>query len=255
MTNNQKNKEITEVLGRFGMSEHEQLVFLSLLRQGQSTLSPIAKDVRLPLSTTQSIIKRLTEQGLIQTTLQKSKHIYNAVDPKGLIKIVDQQKKELETILPLLSTLQNEQSAKAKIRVYYNDQMTEVFNAALGSKKKFIYEIVAAKDIQDILGERFHFTKKRVEKDIRLKSLRVESREIKKYSKRIHAKELRESRFLPRQLTFNTSILVWDHTVAFLTTESEGLAWTVESAALTKTIIQIFDLLWELSRPMITAED
>lgn len=255
MIDNRQNKEITEVLGRFGLKKHEQVVYLSLLKSGRTTLSPIAKDIRLPLSTVQSIVNRLTDRGLLQVTLNKSRHSFEAISPQALVKIAEHQKRELETIVPLLSEIQNQQSGSARIKVYYNDQMNEIFNEALKSKKKFIYEIVAAKELQDILGERFHFSKKRVEKQVRLKSLRVESREIKKYSRMSHIKELRDSRFLPRQLTFNTSILIWDHTVAFFTTESEGLAWTVESTALTKTYIQIFDLLWELGRPMITAKE
>jgi HTH-type transcriptional regulator, sugar sensing transcriptional regulator len=255
MLNTNQRKEIAEVLGRFGLKAQEQNVYLSLLRLGQSSLSPIARDTRLPLTTVQSIVERLLARQLLNVTLRKSRHLYEAVDPQGLVRIAEHQKNELSTIAPLLESLLHQGGNQARIKVYYNDQMNEIFHEALQAKQKTIYEIVAAKELQDILGERFHFTRKRVAKLINLKSLRIESREIKKYSKRSHVKELRESRFLPKQLTFATSMLVWDQTVAFFTTEGEGLAWTVTSNALTETIMQIFNLLWELSRPMITSTD
>jgi hypothetical protein len=133
--------------------------------------------------------------------------------------------------------------------------MRDIFFEALKTKQKVIYEIVAAQELQDILGEKLHFTKRRLEKTIRLKSLRVEKREIKAYSKLRHIKELREARFLPRELTFSTSIMFWDNTVAFFTTNSEGLAWVVESGSLHTMVMQLFTLLWDVSRPMITAQE
>jgi len=85
---------------------------------------------------------------------------------------------------------------------------------------------------------------------VRLRSLRVERREIKKYAPEIDARELREAKFLPRELTFRASIMIWDDTVAFFTPKDEGLAWTVRSSALAETLRQLFDLLWSVSRKM-----
>ena len=87
---------------------------------------------------------------------------------------------------------------------------------------------------------------------MRLKSLRVEAREIKKYSAAIHAKEMREARFLPREFTFRASILFWDDTVAFFTTKDEGIAWTVQSPVIRELFQQVFDMLWSVSRKMET---
>ena len=139
-----------------------------------------------------------------------------------------------------------------EIQVYFRERMTDIFHQALTSKNKLVYEIVAAKDIQDILGEKFHFTKRRVATNVHLQSLRVESREIKKYMAATHARELREAKFLPRELTFQCSIMFWDDTIAFFTTKEEGLAWTVQSSSLRETFQQIFTLLWSVSRKMET---
>jgi len=44
--------------------------------------------------------------------------------------------------------------------------------------------------------------------NVRLKSLRVEAREIKKYNKRIHERELREAKFLPAEMNFRGLIMI-----------------------------------------------
>ena len=130
--------------------------------------------------------------------------------------------------------------------------MTDVFNEALSAKSKYIYEIIAARELQEIIGEKFHFTRRRVAANVRLKSLRVESQEIKKYSRQTHDRELHEAKFLPRELTFRANLLFWDNTVAFFSTKSEGIAWIVKSAVIKESVQQIFDLLWSISRRMET---
>jgi len=153
----------------------------------------------------------------------------------------------------MLQKMRAEPVASARIRVYERERAADIFHAALSSRDRLVYEIVSARDLQDVLGEKFHFTKRRVAAKVRLNSLRVESREIKKYSKATHARELREAKFLPRELTFRCSVLFWDDTVAFFTTKGEGLAWTVESKTLRETYEQLFALLWSVSRQMETA--
>jgi hypothetical protein len=118
-----------------------------------------------------------------------------------------------------------------------------------------VYEIVSAKELQKILGEKFHFTKRRMQEKVRLKSLRVEKNEIKKYTRSIHEKELREAKFLPRELTFRSSMMFWDNKVAFFTTKEEGIAWIVESKVLSETMKQLFELLWSVSRRIETISE
>jgi hypothetical protein len=112
--------------------------------------------------------------------------------------------------------------------------------------------VVAAKDFQEILGEKFHFTKRRMQAGIYLRSLRVESQEIKKYNKKIHDKELREAKFLPREMDFKSSIMIWDNYVAFFSAKNEGLAFVVESNSISLMMTQMLEMFWSVSRRMET---
>lgn len=247
-------KEIQEVLERFGLRETDQRVYLALLSMGSATLSPIAAKTGLPVTTVQSIVKRLVDMGIVSVTKRRTRSVFQVDDPVVLRRILERQSEEVAAIIPMLQKMKTEQAATSKIRVFERDRAADVFHAALASKDKLVYEIVSASDLQDVLGEKFHFTKRRVKAGVRLNSLRVEAREIKKYSKATHARELREARFLPRELTFRCSVLFWDDTVAFFTTKGEGLAWTVESRTLRETFEQLFSLLWSVSRHMETGE-
>ena len=247
-----EEKEIAEVLGDFGLNQKEQDVYLALLGMDQATLTPLGRMTGLPVTTVQSVVNRLAEKGLVSVTMKKTRKVFAAHAPVVLKKILEEQIRSVNNILPLLKKAEQKDKPESRIKVYFRERMTDIFNEALNCKDKTIYEIVAAKDFQEIIGEKFHFTRRRVEQRIELKSLRVEAREIKQYSQAVHAKELREAKFLPRELTFHSSVMFWDDKVAYLTTRGESLGWVVESASQAEMWRQLFELLWSVSRKMET---
>lgn len=247
-----EQKEIQETLSQVGLSELEQRAYLALLEQGVATATPIASLLSVPLTTAQSLLQRLAKRGVVHVTKRKSRSVYEAKDPIAFKTLLEQTLQEVTHVIPLLRTLKAEQSAPMRVRIYQRERMTDIFRQALLAKEKMVYEIVSAKDLQEIMGERFHFTKRRVAVGIHLKSLRIEAREIKKYSQASHVRELREAKFLPKELDFHCSVLCWDQNVAFFTAANEGVAWVVQSVSLSYMLKQVFDLLWSISRKMET---
>ena len=162
--------EITELLNSLGLHENDQKVYIELLKRKDGTLTPLAQATRLPLTTVQSVAERLAGRGLLHVTTRKSRKVYEAYNPSVLSEILKRQLEEVSRTLPLLQKLKDEPEFSSKIRIYRHERMRDIFFEALITKQKVIYEIIAAKELQDILGEKFHFTKRRVEKLIRLKS-------------------------------------------------------------------------------------
>jgi sugar-specific transcriptional regulator TrmB len=245
--------ELNEVLSDFGLKEKDRQIYLAMLPMGVTSLTPLAQKTGLKITTVQAVITRLSDKGLIKISKRKSRSVFEAINPSDIKRILERRQEELTNIIPILQKLQSSPAQESKIRIYFRERATEIFHEALNTQNKLIYEIISARDFQQIIGEKFHFTKRRIKKNIKLKSLRVENREIKKYSQADHAKELREAKFLPRELTFHNSIMCWDDKVAFFTTKEEGLAWVVQSTSLAESIRQLFHLLWEISRKMETA--
>lgn len=251
--NTSQKAEIQESLGQFGLQPREQQAYLFLLENGASTSTPVAQAIHAPLTTTQSILQRLVKKGIVHMARKRSRSIYEAKDP-GIFKLLlEQSLKDMGNIIPLLRSMKNEQASQIRLRVYQGANFADIFRHALTTREKVIYEIVSARDIQQLLGEKFHFTRRRIEGKVFLKSLRVEKQEIKKYSAAIHQREMREARFLPRELDFTSSMLCWDDTVAFFSSAKEQLAWVVQSPSLARMLRQVFELLWSVSRRMETA--
>ncbi len=244
--------DIEESLGSFGLSSPERQAYLKLLEAGVSTATPLARALKFPLTTVQSLLQRLEAKGLAQMTKKRSRSVYEAHDPAVLKSILERKARDIGEIVPLLRSIQAEARPSAKIRVFSRERVADIFNEALAAEDKQIHEIVAARELQEVLGERFHFTKRRVALGVKLRSLRVEASEIKRYSRETHLRELREAKFLPRELTFRDSVMFWDQKVAFFSTADEGLAWVMECASARQMWQQLFGLLWEISRRMET---
>jgi sugar-specific transcriptional regulator TrmB len=244
--------EIMEVLTSFGFNLKDQEVYLGLLKQGQTTLTPLARALGAPVSTVQSSVLRLVDRGVVEVSKQKSRSVYEAAPAEVFRTILKEQAKGIAGILPLLQKLKSDPVTTPRLRVYTRERVSEVFQASLNCKSGVVYEIVSAKSFQEIIGEKFHYTRRRKKADVRLKSLRVRSHEIKKYNKKSHANEIRDARFLPPELTFETNISFWDDTVAFFTTKREGVHWTIESKAMREMFEQLFNLLWSVSGKMET---
>jgi sugar-specific transcriptional regulator TrmB len=250
-----QQKEINEILEKFGLGQKDCAAYLALLELGQTTVGPLARAINVPVTTAQSVVSRLIKSGLVDVSNNKSRHLYEAHDPVIMKRILERSLQEIGQTIPLLQSLKAEKTGNSKIRVYYRERATDIFHEALGAKDKMVYEIVSARDLQDVLGEKFHFTRRRVTGRVNLKSLRVEAHEIKKYSESAHRRELREAKFLPREFTFRASVMFWDNTVAFFTPKNEGVAWTVQSVAMREMFRQLFDVLWSVSRRMETAKE
>lgn len=248
-----QRKEIDEVLSDFGLKDKERRTYVALLPLGRVALMPAARAAGLKPTTAHSVLSRLADKGLVTMTARGARHTFEAAEPSALRRVLERRREEITAIIPLLKSLRAEPPAAAKVQIYYRDRMTEPFHLALAAKSKQVLEIVSARDIQQVLGERFHFTRRRMKAGVALRSLRVESREIKKYSVATHARELREAKFLPRELTFRASVMCWDDTVAFFTAKDEGVAVTMTSPSLADAVRQLFGLLWSVSRKMETA--
>ncbi len=250
-----QRKEVHEVLERYGLAPKEREAYLALLTFGKATVTPFSRHLRVPVTTAQSLLNRLTERGLVGTTKRRSRTVYEAHEPVVLRRLLERQVEEVATIIPFLKQLQSESGTAARIRVYERNRINDILIESLACKEKLVHEIVSAGPFQEMIGERLHYTRRRVKAGVRLRSLRVEATEIKKYSQATHVRELREAKFLPRELTFRWSIFFWDDTVTFFSPPDEGIAWTVESRALRVTMQQLFDLLWSVSRRMETATE
>jgi sugar-specific transcriptional regulator TrmB len=98
-----------ETLENLGLSPNEAVIYESLIFLGRASISQISRKGNIHRRNIYDAINRLLEKGLVFQIFQKGENIYEAVNPEKLSEIIKEKEKDLNKILPGLSSLYNTQ--------------------------------------------------------------------------------------------------------------------------------------------------
>lgn len=123
------SREIAQTLGKLGLSENEQAVYLEVLRHDESSPYQLAKATGVPRTTVYDVVSNLALRGLITATqsdgLQKQQTKIKPINPSILRTSIQQQRQELNAlevdvvdILPFLKEEFHQEHTDARCRFY-----------------------------------------------------------------------------------------------------------------------------------------
>ena len=114
-----------EELRAIGLTEGETTVYLTLLKLGTSTNSPIARHAGLQSSTVYYCLNSLIEKGFVSYTQRGSRRFFIPTDPQNILTLLDDKKYQLaerrqriEQILPQLKASYHALKEKTIAEVY-----------------------------------------------------------------------------------------------------------------------------------------
>ncbi len=243
-----------EILKDIGLSQGEIKVYLALLKLGNAKKTELAKEAQVSSSKVYEIASRLQKKGIVGTILKDKKTHFQAMEPKRLLDFFDkkqskleQQKKELEKVIPQLENISLTQENKATlfeglpaIKNFYRSLLEEL-------KKGEEYYVLGVNYGESLPGvqaffENFH--RERVKKGIKVKML-VNNDAKEKLVNTIH--KLSKIRFLPEYLLSNMIILFYKRKsfIFFLAKDSPGML--IENEEVTKGFKTYFKAFWKIA--------
>lgn len=242
-----------QILKQLGFSEKEIDVYLTSLKLGSAPISELAKKACIKRPTTYVILERLEEKGLISLSEKKNKQIFVAQSPEKLLKLIEQQKEELadkeeeiKKALPNFKALAKEDTTIPLFKYYEGkESVWNIFDDIVESKQNA--SVIAAGEIYDILGLK-RFTKNVVQKRLRLGT---EARIIAdQHPENIRGWEekrdlVREYRFFPADIRFDTSIYIYANKVALIFLKGNLSGMIIENEKLSLAFKFMFDSLWK----------
>lgn len=114
-----------EELRAIGLTEGEIDVYLTLLKLGPSTNSPIARHAGLQSSTVYYCLNSLIEKGFVSYIQRGGRRYFIPTDPQNILTLIDdktrqiaEQRKRIEQILPQLKASYQELKEKTVAEVY-----------------------------------------------------------------------------------------------------------------------------------------
>jgi sugar-specific transcriptional regulator TrmB len=245
----QKN-HFVELFKEIGLTEHESIVYFTMVSLGPSPILKIARASGIIRTTIYYVIDSLKEKGLVRTELKGFKSLYVAESPEKLENILETRKDKFKKNLNDLLSIYNKGGGETLIKIYEGIEATEsVYNGMLqdikpgedylvisGMKKAFDMDKGFFKDLQN----------RRAKLPIKVRILMAdpeneESQNLKKYEQNFNLR----AKFLPAGTKLTTNTVITPQRVLIHQLEQPVMAIVIENKSTIKTHQELFEVMWK----------
>lgn len=247
------NEKLESLLKKLNLSENEAKVYLAALDLGPTTITKLAAKAGVERATVYALLERLREKGLAAEDAKDYSRDVQVEAPDKLVWLIKRKKRllaeeehELNELLPDWLSQVNARGKQPKVRFYEGkEQFINVFDSALEEAKDKMYFFGAASLFVDLISYQFEkdWIKKRVRKNIHIDIL-VHKTSLTEQFKSDDKKEKRTTRFLPADMKFEGSFMLWSHKVAFWN-PIIPLAIVIEDQVVADMLQAVFKGLWK----------
>jgi len=248
--------KIKEFLKKIGLSERDIKVYLAGLESGPALAIKLAKVTGVSRTNTYDILKSLEEKGLVSKGSKSYSKHYIMESPARLEEKLERRieeskilKRELKQILPTFESLSPALEVAPKIKIFEGKEGIEnLMEETLKTPTKETFAIVGGRDVEKIVDETFleHYVQKRIQKGIKNKV--IKKREVWKRPFESDKQELREVRYLPPAINFETTVIIYGDNVAIISSQKDDFGFTVKSREITHFFKTLFEILWGMSK-------
>ncbi len=245
--------DIERELTSYGFDEKEAKVYLALMQLGKDTAFNIARRTELKRSTVYVVLEHLIAKGMVGTEKTRKSLLYFASHPKKLLTQLENKKKNLEDTMPSLLALYNAMPEKPSVQIY------EGLNAL---KQLYVDSVDYLKSRKEVVyfGSMKHFERFPELLDMWLKATKNKGYHVRelfpddefhrKYAERAkrNANPNHHIRFITKEFNFLNDNSVYGNKLIIYSTQKEFFALVVESEAIAKSYLSMFELAWAGSR-------
>ena len=246
-------ENLKEKLNILGLSRGELSIYMAILNLGKGTVTDIARKANIKRTTIYEYIESLLSIGLIYKTVDGKRISYCLENPQKIIKILEEQKKQIEEkkikmekIIPELESLLAASFNRPSVSFYEGkDGIKKVYEQILDTHKNIysvfspdsFFKLFSAKDNHKLLmllynnGGAIYSLVEKTEID-------VEDFGRKKYGDFLKRKQL------PNGFKFETDLLVVDDTVALISFKNL-IAIIIKDKAIADLQRNFINLIWK----------
>ncbi len=210
-----------ERLKEYGLSQNEAIIYIALLKTGEASAQKIAKNAKLPRTTSYHLLDSLSQRGLVSYVIKGKVKYFQAASPKRLTEILEEKKRMIQEFIPELMGIAETIKEKPRVVVFEGlNGIKTILQDVLQEKREILHygDIIS---LQNALPFIFpQFIKRRVEKKIPIRII-CKREDAHKELLRTAKKEYRQFIFIPKNYIFKSSIFIYSDKVAILSLQSE----------------------------------
>ena len=239
----------TEILENIGFTKGEIKIYLALLELGETNAGPIKKKTKLQNSVVHLCLGNLIEKGLVNYVAKGRRKFYTASAPENLIDFLDEKKRRLQEILPVLIKKQKEQ-AKYKVNIYEGQKGLKIIHEDILKDLKQgeeFFVLGAPKEANEQVEPYFlDFHKRRVKEKIKLKI--IYKGDVQEYAKTREQMRFTEVKYLPKNLNSPMWITIYKNKSILFVVGDILLGIVIENETISKNFKEYFELLWKIAK-------
>ncbi len=245
------NEDISKILGRIGMSDGEKIIYIELLKMGESTALEIAKNTTIHRTNVYDLLRKLIARGFVKESLGEEKKKFMALEPNKIKNYIEDMGRRLETVLPQLNELASKKSEDHinKVSITKGTFAAREALTSLLEKGETIYAFGASDAAIRGFGEGFleEFHKKRIAKKIMMKHIysphaeeRIKKLRKMKYTQAKKSQIENDSLAATCICKDTLVIFVWSNPILVLSITNKEVA---------DSYLDQFEVLWKLNIP------
>ena len=240
-------------LQELGLTENESLIYLFLLKKGETTTGSIIKETQIANSRVYESLNSLIGKGLVSYNVQKDGKHFQAESPTKFNEIEEQRKKKIQELIPQLNSLKNSEQKETTTAVY------EGFEGFKTAFKKIIDDCPAGGKI-DIMG----FTEpkysseslklfldninlKCVQKKQKLRFILDEAGGVWQGKEREKIK-YNEVKYLPKGYITPAAMDIFEDYVYIFLWEEKPFVFMIKNKMIAESFKAYFNVLWSIAK-------
>lgn len=225
------------------------------LELGPAKAADFTKHTGINRGTVYDIIKALFRKGLMSSTQKGNTTYFVTLSPERFIQKLEEQTRKAERMLPEIKTLLSTSSNRPKIRFFEGTEgLKAIYDETLQCKSKDLIQFVSVEEMLASVGLDFmqYYITKRARRHIQLRAINDPKGEIDDtkvgYSSHTDVSLLREARIAPNGVSFPSMMMVYDNSVALISTKKENFGFIIDSVEYAHMMRSLFEVLWGISK-------
>lgn len=241
--------DLKATLKKIGLTETESVIYLTLLKIGNSLVSKIASHSKLYRPYVYDTLNKLLEKGLVSFIVKDNKKYFQALEPSKLLDIENQKISQLKKIIPELNKL------TSKTKEFTNAQLLVGKNVVRSIQKDVLDVLIKNKGENLVIG---------VDEALFMGADGIIMQQFFEELKRNKLKErvlVREGdnflpayksttsyKYLAKEFFEPTSTFIYGNRVAIILFNEPLYGIIIESKSLANTYRKQFELLWKVAK-------
>lgn len=243
---------IKDTLLKAGLSENEIKMYIASLELGEATIARLAKKSGIKRSTTYLVLESLASKELIGITKRRKKSFFYAENPAIIKEIMQENLKEVDSIIPELLSIANLIDKKPSIRYYEGiEGIKEIYNDTLRHPGQEMLTWFSKEHFEQ-LGDDYFFKDympKRVKKKIFNRVIIANAPDAMDKLVPYDVQSLRKTKLIQNeQLKIRIVLMLYGTSKIGITSYEDGFGMVIESQKIFETIRSFFEVMWAIGK-------